>query len=956
MLRSLFTTGIFFFHCLYLPAQQLSFNIYTPADGLTDARVQKIFQDSRGILYFLTRDGFSSFDGQRFENYTAVNNKPLSIVNDIIEEQDGTLLVAALSGIYRLQGHRLWKDSLLSARLPEPGQLLPAGKNQWVILSGNGSMLYRQRSLQPLQAGNNNTRTVPLIFDKAISNGHWIIGTQPVPGNKSFTTVFYNLADHSFRSSGPVAVQPLLLSTGNQLFIKQNGEWKHFIPADPQSEISMLAPPSFEIAPQVINFFIDRQQNKWIFSNDNTLTLVTNAGNKKTVYNTSNGLPENITGMYQDRENNYWLMVAGKGVYKMVQSGIRQWDFYTSPILSLSSTANSVCIRSENKISILEAASLQERALPVRLGLMQVAFTGNQCLAFYNNGQLETEDGTIITFAAFAEGSKQISSRITEDNNGRLLTAGDFISVIENNNIVATTPLPYFTDNIAAGDDNLYWCFARNGTVSAYELTAGLLKPVVSYTDNDFSTRCALHWNKDSFYIGTRNNGIILVKASLNGYSKIGTISTADGLSNNFVTGLLKVNGNQLLVSTVTGLDKVHLSVAGNSAEQLFSRIGLFTGVREMARLSDTLAIALTDEGKLYEIQTASLQTAGINPSLFFHSILVNGIEIDTTGKTSFPYNKNNFQFRVSAPGFVDEKNTRFIFRINGEVVNTGAASRSGEVSFSNLRPGRYTVEVTAIFPGNAAMHKTISYTFRINKPFWKTTAFIAAFTAFILLLIYSIFRIQLRRKLQRRQVELEKEKAIARERSRIASDMHDDLGAGISTIKYLSQSAPFISTDIQKENNLKIAAQADELVDKMNDIIWAMNETNDTLDNLLYYTKAWVAGFAQQHNMDAVISIPSAIPSTVIRGEKRQHIFLVIKEAVHNIIKHAKATQLRFSLELKDGLLVAAIHDNGIGFDVARARAGNGLSNMEKRIKTVNGTLEMQSGEGTTIRFSVPV
>jgi signal transduction histidine kinase len=528
--------------------------------------------------------------------------------------------------------------------------------------------------------------------------------------------------------------------------------------------------------------------------------------------------------------------------------------------------------------------------------------------------------------------------------------------VIENDSLLASIPLPYFTDIIVTDAQNNYWCFARNGTILAYTLAGQQLKQVASFTDNSYSPRFALHRGSDSFYIGTRNNGIILVKASPAGYKKTGTISTADGLSNNFITGLLTIDKDRLLTASVTGLDIVHFSAGGVSAEQLFSRTGLFTGVPALVRSNDSTALVLTDGGDLYQLGIKQAASTTISPSLFFSSITVNGSPVNPDKDITFTYNRNNFRIAVSAPGFIDEKNIRFIFSLNGQKIITGPATRSGETEFTNLAPGSYTITVTALFPGNDTTRKSISYSFRIRKPFWKTYGFIAALTLLILLLIYSIFRVQLRRKLQLQQIELEKEKAIARERSRIASDMHDDLGAGISTIKYLSQSAPFISPDVQKENNLKIAAQADDLVDKMNDIIWAMNEKNDTLDNLVFYTKAWIANFAQQHDIAADITIPSAIPSTIIRGEKRQHIFLCIKEAVHNIIKHAGADQLWLSLTLNDQQLQVYIKDNGRGFDTKKMAGGNGLANMRKRIKAVKGQISIESGNGTTIRFSVPL
>lgn len=958
MLRFLFSICMVGLLAAPLAAQQLSFNTYTPADGLIDARVQKIFQDSRGMLYFLTRDGFCSFDGQRFQHYTQYNNQPLSIVNDIVEEEPGLLLVSAISGLYRLQHNRLEKDTLLSARLREPGAIIASGDHEWIILSNAGSFVYHGKKIQPLSITENNQPATALLLDRAVCTNAAIIGTRTAPGNSHTQLVWYNRAAGSLRilieSDTPMEISRF----GTDVYVKNAGNWKLLNSALLPQEKNILLPLPFASGAAPLHFYIDGEQNKWLFNPDQTVTYMHSSGERIT-YTADNGLPYPISNMFRDRENNYWFMVEGKGVYKLIQSGIQQYRLpgLSGQVQSISSTGNnSICLRNNNLLFLLNGPQLVQKNIVPKPGLIQAFQLHTKWYAVYNNGLLENEEGKSIRFASFAAGSKQVSSRISIDKKGRILTGGDFLSVIENDSLLASIPLPYFTDIVVADEQNNYWCFARNGTILAYSLSGYQLKQAAAFTDNSYSTRFAIHWNNDSFYIGTRNNGLILVKASPSGYKKMGTISTADGLSNNFITGLLKIDNERLLTASVTGLDMVHFSAAGVSAEQLFSRTGLFTGVPALLRSNDSTVLVLTDGGGLYQLGVKQSANTGISPSLFFSSITVNGALVDPGRDITFTYNRNNFRIAVSAPGFIDEKNIRFIFSLNGQKIITGPATRSGETEFTNLAPGRYTITVTALFPGNDTTRQSITYSFRIRKPFWKTYGFIAALTLLILLLIYSIFRVQLRRKLQLQQIELEKEKAIARERSRIASDMHDDLGAGISTIKYLSQSAPFIGPDIQKENNLKIAAQADELVDKMNDIIWAMNEKNDTLDNLVFYTKAWIANFAQQHDIAATITIPSVIPSTIIRGEKRQHIFLCIKEAVHNIIKHAGANELWLSLTLNDQQLQVSIQDNGCGFDTKKMVSGNGLANMQKRIKAVKGQISIESGNGTTIRFSVPV
>ncbi|MCX6316307.1 MAG: ATP-binding protein [Bacteroidetes bacterium] len=942
---------------VHLTAQPLSFNAYTPADGLTDARVQKIFQDSRGVLYFLTRDGFCSFDGQRFQPYTQYRDQAVSIVYDIVEEPDGSLFIAALSGLYRLRQQVLTKDTTLSNQVREPGHLVAAGPQKWLLIANGGTYLYSNRKLQPLRITEKNKPAQLLRLDQAVCTGNLIVGIQ---NNAGSALVIYNRENNQLYTPAGCDAPLSLQQYGNNLFVQTESGWfSLLLPAESGRPVTMQ-PLGFANGKKVSHFYSDPDGNTWIFGDRLTATYIRKSSQEAITYSSTDGFPANINNVFCDREKNYWFMVEGKGVYKLVQSNIRPFTIAgmeNGQVQSISSgITGQVCIRSNQSLYIWQNGRLVQKKISPRPGLIQVVYLQNKWYAVYGNGLLETEDGRSIRFASFPEGTKQVSSRIAVDQKGRLLLTGDFLSVIANDQLIASTPLPYFTDNIAIDDNNQYWCFSRNGMITAYALSGTTLQKILSYADATYSTRFALHWNKDSFCIGTRNHGIVWIKANAGNYQKLKTVTNSDGLSNLFITSLLRLSERDLLAASVTGLDRVHQSPESIYAEQLFSRTGMFTGVPAITRLNDTTLLALTDRGELYAYSPELYSGTPVDPSLFFHSILVNGTPVDPAVDITFPYNRNNFRFIVSAPGFIDEKNIRFQFLLNGTPLSSGPSTRTGEAEFSNLSPGHYTLTITALFPGNDTVRKTIQYSFRINKPFWKTAGFIGALTAFILLIIYGLFRIQLRRKLQRQQIELEKEKAIASERSRIASDMHDDLGAGISTIKYLSQAAPFISPDVQKENNLKIAAQADDLVDKMNDIIWAMNEKNDTLDNLVFYTKAWVSNYLQPFDRKSVISIPASVPSQIIRGEKRQHIFLCIKEAVHNCIKHSGADTIWLTITLADHGLQIEIKDNGRGFDSEKQISGNGLSNMRKRMKAIQGNVSIKTNPGTAILFTIPL
>ncbi len=200
----------------------------------------------------------------------------------------------------------------------------------------------------------------------------------------------------------------------------------------------------------------------------------------------------------------------------------------------------------------------------------------------------------------------------------------------------------------------------------------------------------------------------------------------------------------------------------------------------------------------------------------------------------------------------------------------------------------------------------------------------------------------------------LEKQTALENERNRIAADMHDDLGSGLTKINYLSQMA--LLKNSEEEHLIKIHKTSSDLVGNMSEIIWAMKEDNNTIEDLVTYIKMYAVDYLESNNLDYKITIPEAFDTTVIKGEKRRAIFLSVKEALHNIVKHAQAKKVIVIITLESSLSIT-IHDNGIGFDyeVVEKNHINGLINMQKRMNSINGTTTMEQNNGTCITFTIP-
>ncbi len=189
------------------------------------------------------------------------------------------------------------------------------------------------------------------------------------------------------------------------------------------------------------------------------------------------------------------------------------------------------------------------------------------------------------------------------------------------------------------------------------------------------------------------------------------------------------------------------------------------------------------------------------------------------------------------------------------------------------------------------------------------------------------------------------------KERNRISADMHDELGAGITAIRLyseLAKSKPDKNTLPEIE---KISSSANELLNSMNTIIWAMSSSNDSLENMTAYIRSYAQEYFENTGIDCRIYIDEAVPNLEVSGAIRKNVFLVVKEVLNNIVKHAQATEVNINFEKVPGGLSLTIHDNGIGIDLERTRRfGNGLKNMQQRMKDSNISFSIENKNGTLV------
>ena len=214
------------------------------------------------------------------------------------------------------------------------------------------------------------------------------------------------------------------------------------------------------------------------------------------------------------------------------------------------------------------------------------------------------------------------------------------------------------------------------------------------------------------------------------------------------------------------------------------------------------------------------------------------------------------------------------------------------------------------------------------------------------------------RLKIENERKEMEKQMAVLEaqqgERDRISADMHDELGSGVTAIRLMSE----IVKSKMKEATLpeveKISNSANDLITKMNTIIWTMTSSNDTLESLITYVRTYAFEFFDSTNIECKFNMPDSIPKVELTGEKRRNIFLAVKEALNNVLKHSKASIVQIDVEVTHKLMIN-IADNGLGIDLENLRRfGNGLRNMQNRLENINGKFNIRNQGGTITEFEI--
>jgi signal transduction histidine kinase len=248
-----------------------------------------------------------------------------------------------------------------------------------------------------------------------------------------------------------------------------------------------------------------------------------------------------------------------------------------------------------------------------------------------------------------------------------------------------------------------------------------------------------------------------------------------------------------------------------------------------------------------------------------------------------------------------------------------------------------------------------------VEPPFWRTWWFLSLATIGLLGAIIGSVHYASTQKLRRQLESMRQQEALEQERSRIARDLHDQLGANLTQVALLGELAESDKespTDVEAHAR-QISQTARDTTRALDEIVWTVNPSNDTLDGLINYLVKYAQEYFELAGLRYRLEVPPQLPSAPISPEVRHNVFLAAKEAVNNVVKHAQANSAWLRLRLEPHRFTLEIEDDGRGLPPTAEKTGrNGLHNMRKRMQDIGGEFTIGSGteKGTLVRLTAPI
>ena len=968
-------------------------------DGLPHYTVTAIAQTRDGYLWIGTKDGLACFDGVRFTPFDF--NLSEEAITALCEGSDGSLWIGTDgAGVFRLQQGKLsrfseadgLRDNHIRALLQTRDGSLWIGSNGGINISKGGKLLSRPaeetwaaepiRSLSEDQAGNvwiGNIRQFIRFKNEEFSSFAFLSGDLRTvfrahdgmlwlaSGRGLYQMLGEKLMRHPVTNGLPSSIISVSEDRfGNFWFWGYGGLGRLNNTAAEKGAgvVEMELDTEDASFGRVYAFCEDREGNIWIGSETGLHRL---SSRQFTAYDRQTGLQlNNVTCVLEDRSASVWVGTWGGGLHRMPVNGKPSFE-------------------NEKKLPSGFVMALHEG----RDGTIWAGLHYPPRLAHWASGHWE--------FFEKIDGLQHPNVKVIhEDQRGNLwLGTGTGLNVLTNGTFSV------FTKNEGLSDDDVRdICETPNGDV--WFATANGLSRWRNGKFDHFSTAKGLSKNsllslfsdhEGSLWIGTKGGGLNCLS---NGCFTF--VTSQQGLFSDSIYGMAEDNRGDLWMSGGKGIFRVAKKeiqkVMRGEASAVVSfdygkpdglPSGQFNGGAQPAvwKGADGRIWFATIKGVVV-VDPNKISTNEKPPSVVIEEVVADKKRIQESGilekgkRREGEKEKSPFPLFSSAPFLVPvghgeleihytalsltapEKN-RFKYKLAGVDSDWVDADGRRVAYYNNLKPGTYTFRVIA--SNNDGVWNSVgsSITLRMLPHFWQTWWFLGICGIAATGVVGGTARYVTKTKMQRKLKETEQRHALERERSRIAQDMHDDLGARLTEIMFLSGTAqdsnngvPEIKTQVGK-----IETAARDLVQNLDAIVWAVDPQNDTLSDLAAYIHDYADRFLTNSGIRGRFQVQRELESRAIPSKVRHNLFLVVKEALNNAVRHSECSEVQFQLSFENNTLVVSIFDNGKGFDRdGVSDPGNGLENMEDRVRKIGGCFELgsQPGKGTRIQLQIAI
>jgi signal transduction histidine kinase/ligand-binding sensor domain-containing protein len=987
----------------------LRFTNYTIAEGLPSNNVNDMMQDSRGFLWFSTGRGLARFDGSHFVIYNHSSKDsgtmPFDNVVKCTELNNHELLF--------LSNRKLWTLNPVNGRQQPPSVFWQKkGVSDFFLLKENllAITIDAKTYLTNLNLDIIDSLNTPVPnIDKII-----YLGNNNILFENAYQAFAYSLTDkkmvewrltHIGNEQNRVYFFDDADTVNKRIYLRGAGYQATEMCYDIASPDYLKPLPIKHTFPNADNnifynngvVIISREQGLDILQADRPEMVV-----QSITGNTNSILPSPQYHIYTDNTGNYWsTSEAGISRFSLQQLNYQFWKLpYPATTRRFAKYDNKIWMADERYGSysmdcstqtfhVIDSSILQYcwGAAPVN---NQIYIHGTSVTWFhppYLSKLLiydpQTKKISNPSFLDSFTKDKELITLVYQSRNGDVwysINGGGglvrqqpgtnkFTQYAESNN-TPSFHFRYLNKAAEDNDGNVYFSVNKKSDILVWKNAAQhfeewKLDSIVPVKDIHWGPLyCHIIDGKQNLWLSYEQAG--LVKYNL-GTRKAKFYTAEDGLPSNVFDNMAADADGNIWFPTPKGL--CCLLAATDKFIIFTERDGLpFTDFSNSSLFFDSADSSIYFSGKayLYKINSNTLlaRKKQSNVKIFIEGMDVNNhpYYFDSNENISLQPDENNLQFTftlLDLDNKISNKNYEYLLKRNNENANWQSLQGTNTIAFSRLKPGIYTFSVRMQDEsGNGYINGSDVFHFTIAIVWYNTAWFIFLCICVAGLIAWAFMRLYYQRKLARQKAIIERQTAISSERSRIAADMHDDMGAGLSRMRYLSTAMKNeIKDEALKEDFDKLITGSDELVDKMNEIIWTLNSSNETLEDTIYYIRSQCSEMLDHANIAFEYNLPVSIPGKIISSEEKRNLYLVVKEAVHNAIKHSNATQVNLSVQINDKLIIS-VTDNGIGFDAAENKLkGNGLSNYQKRMAVLKGSIAIQSGEkGTTITFDIPL